>query len=568
MHRVGKAACAAVLLALAAGAASAQSGPPPKVEVRLTPHAGAGGDSYMGVREVLSAPSLTAGQALVRLPSRMVGIPGAELLGEGLTAHDASGPLALTQDLEAPTPQGQYRRWTVGRATVGDVVVSYRAAPRKVTAATNNGPLFDLREEAGGFAGAGVTFLATPAKDQVYNFSLAWDLSQAPAQASGVSSFGDGDATFMGPADRLAFAFYAAGPLHSLPGKPQVNLYWLSPPPFAAEVLGARVKTLREAMSAFFGDPMTPYRVFVRQNPYAGTGGTALPQSFMFGYRLSDQPTLDSLQSLVSHEMAHGWPSMQGEHGDTAWYSEGAAEYYSMLLSYRAGILPLDQFVKDLNDKFAAYYTNPYLRLSNLEAGKIFWSDPTAQTVPYGRGLLYLIATDSAIRAQSGGKRSVDDIITEMYRRQKAGQPYAAATWLELVGREIGADQAKAAYEAMAAGQVLTPGGRFDGCLVATPKPMRVFDLGFSRGSLSSADRLIRDLKPGSQAAQAGLREGDQIIADKGMVEARKTETATLALTIKRDGAEQTLTFLPRGEAVDGLAWSKAPGADAARCKL
>ena len=70
------------------------------------------------------------------------------------------GPIPLTEADEPPTPQGVYHRWSVGRATEGDVVVSWKAPPRRVTAATNNGPLFDLREEAGGFAGSGNGFFA------------------------------------------------------------------------------------------------------------------------------------------------------------------------------------------------------------------------------------------------------------------------------------------------------------------------------------------------------------------------------------------------------------------------
>ena len=560
-------ACTAAV-ALGAGGALAAEPALPKLSIQLTPHAEGGPQSHMAVRETLEAPGLAAGGVLVRLPVKLVGIPGSQMLGDGLTARDASGSLALTVDEEPPIPQGSYRRWKVSRATVGDVVVEYRAAPRQITAATNNGPLFDLREESGGFAGAGVTFLAVPPGERPYRIALDWDLSQAPKGSRGVSSLGEGHVDTVGPPERLAFSFYAAGPLQALPNTGDgFGLYWLSPPPFSAATLGSRVKTLYGAMATFFGDDKGSYRVFMRQNPYPGTGGTALPQSFMFGYRASDKPTLEALQSLLSHEMAHNWPAMQGEHGDTAWYSEGTAEFYSMLLSYRSGLLSLDAFVALLNDKTAAYYTNPYLRLTNPEAAKIFWSDPTAQTVPYGRGFLYLVDTDAAIRAKSGGKRSLDDVVKEIYRRQKASQPYTIETWLDLVGKEIGVDQAKAAYKAMVAGEVLHPANRFAGCLVARPKTMRTFELGFDRGSLGDT-RIVRGLKAGSEADKAGVRDGDQIVSETGMLEARKDEANSLTLTLKRDGAERTVTFLPRGAAVEGIVWSKVPGVAPEACRF
>ena len=542
---------------------------PPKLALILSPHAVGGPQSYMGVRMTLEAPRLATDAVLVRLPLKIVGIPGSHLEGDGPQARDDAGPLALTAEDEMVTPQGQYRRWKVSRPTVGDVVIAYHATPRLISAATNNGPLFDLREESGGFAGAGVTFLAVPPGETPYRVSLKWDLAETPAGSRGVGSLGEGDIDVIVPAEALAFSFYAAGPLKSLPGKKGdgFGLYWLSEPPFAADVLGARIKTLHDYMANFFGDKNGVYRVFMRQNPYAGLGGTALPQSFMFGYRSADKPTLDKMQGLLAHEMTHNWPRMEGEHGDTAWYSEGTAEYYSQLLSYRAGVTSLDAFVSALNDKANAYYTNPYVRLGNPEAAKIFWSDPIAQTVPYGRGFLYLLDTDTAIRAKSGGKRSLDDVVLEIRRRDKAGQSYGVNDWLDLVGREIGVDAAKAAYQAMTAGQVITPAARFAPCLTVTPRPTRAFELGFARASLND-DRIVRGLVKGSAAEQAGVREGDQIVTDSGVLEARNDDARSIQLTVKRDGVEHVVTYLPRGAPIQGFVWSKAPTASPETCRF
>jgi len=96
------------------------------------------------------------------------------------------------------------------------------------------------------------------------------------------------------------------------------------------------MRALYGSMAKFFDDETGSYRVFVRRNPFKGTGGTGLARSFTFGYNFDAKPTVDSLQGLLAHEMAHTWPAMQGEHGDTAWYSEGTAEYYSTVLSFRS----------------------------------------------------------------------------------------------------------------------------------------------------------------------------------------------------------------------------------------
>ncbi|HEY2358228.1 MAG TPA: hypothetical protein VGH86_12325 [Phenylobacterium sp.] len=557
-------------LLLALSAAGARAAEPPKLGVVMTPHVSDGGAGYVGVQMTMERPNLAAGAPLVHLPLKLVGIPSIRLDGDALSARDDQGPLALTQSEEPPTPQGVYRRWSVARATVGDVVVNYKAPPRPVTAATNNGPLFDLRLQPGGFAGAGVGFVATPVAPGPWRVHLHWDLSEAPAGSRGVWSLGEGDVDTVAPSDLLAFSYYAAGAYRTYPAQTheKFGVYWFGEPPFDVAEFAGRIQKLYAGMADFFGDADASYRVFIRQNPYSGTGGTSLAHSFMFGYESAAKPTLDSLQGLVAHEMTHNWPAMQGEHGDTAWYSEGTAEYYSLLLSYRGGALTTDRFLKSLNEKAAAYYTNPYRGLSNPAAAKIFWTDPVAQTVPYGRGILYLARTDAAIRAKSGGRRSLDDIVKEIRRRQVKDQPYGIPEWLALVGAEIGPAQAKAEYDAMVAGDLLVlPESRFAPCFSVVKGSALPFQLGFARASLND-DRIVRDLEPGSAAAKAGVRNGDVIVSASDVNKVRNDETQTMTLTLRRGATETSVTYLPRGAPVPAYHWVRNPKVPDTACRF
>lgn len=538
---------------------------PAPLDIVLTPRPA---QDRLGVVMTLAKPDLKAGEGVVRLPLILVGIPSARYDGDALTARDDAGPLPLTQSEEPPTPQGVYRRWSASRPSQGDVVVSYAAPPRVVTAATNNGPLFDLRTEAGGFVGAGVGFLATPVKPGPWQVRLRWDLSASPAGSRGAWTYGDGAVDIVLPSDALSFSYFAAGPFKSHPAQPgRFSLYWLGEPPFDAKALGERTEALFNPMAAFFGDAGGDYRVFMRQNPYKGTGGSALGRSFMFGYHPPAKPSLDDLQGLVAHEMAHNWPRMQGEHGDTAWYSEGMAEYYSVMLAHRAGLLPADRLLEDLNEKAQAYYSNPYRGLSNAEGGKLFWSDPIAQTIPYGRGFFYLLNTDAAIRKASGGKRSLDDLAKAMYRRSTAGQPYGADDWLALVGQEIGAERARADYDHMVSGGLLKPADRFAACFKVVAKESRPFELGFARASLNDA-RIVRDLVPGSAAAKAGVLDGDVITETDPIDEVRKDPTRSLRLVIRRGDESKTIVYSPRGAPREGYAFTRDPAASAAACQF
>jgi len=543
----------------------------PSLELVLRPQATGDADrSGIAVTMTLIAPGVAAGDALVRMPLKIVGVPTARYDGNAIAATDAQGPLTLTAQDEPPTPQWIYRDWKISRATVGDVVLTYRAPPRHVTAATNNGPLFDLREEAGGFAGAGIGFLALPTKEGAYHIHLKWDLSESPAGSRGEWSLGDGDVDVIATAETLGYSYYAVGPLKSVPvqNDDKFGLYWLGDPPFDAAVLGQHISALYMEMVGFFGDTHSKYRVFMRQNPYEGTGGSALSGSFMFGYHPAAKTTVESLQGLLAHEMTHNWPAMEGEHGDTAWYSEGTAEYYSLLLSHRAGQLSTDKFLEAINERALGYYQNPYLRLSNPQAAKIFWTDPIAQTVPYGRGFIYLEITDAAIRTSSHGKHSLDDVVREMYRREERHEPYGIPQWLDLVGNEIGRKQARIFYDAMVSGAVQTPmANRFEPCFRVARHESRTFQLGFARASLND-DRIVKDLEVDSAAARAGIQNGDVITSVTGMIDATRDATRMLTLGVRQDGVERNVTYLPRGNVIAGFEWKRDERMPESQCKF
>ena len=191
------------------------------------------------------------------LGERIVSAPTVRYDGDAIQASDAHGPLVLTATDESPTPQGIYRHWTADRDTVGPVTARYRAFPRKVDENTRNGPLFDLRSEAGGFNGAGISFLALPDTKDPYSVHLKWDMSAAPPGTRGVWSLGEGNVDTVVPAETLAFSYYALGPLKSVPrlsdsgtsgtttgdaGAAAPNgfsMYWLSDPPFDTVALAA-----------------------------------------------------------------------------------------------------------------------------------------------------------------------------------------------------------------------------------------------------------------------------------------------------------------------------------------
>ncbi|MBW0152185.1 MAG: hypothetical protein KXJ53_13335, partial [Phenylobacterium sp.] len=66
----------------------------------------------------------------------------------------------------------------------------------------------------------------------------------------------------------------------------------------------------------------------------------------------------------------------------------------------------------------------------------------------------------------------------------------------------------------------------------------------------------------------AGLREGDQITDVRNLNVARKDQDQTITLTITRDGAPLSLTYLPRGQAVEAWGWARDPAAPESACRF
>ena len=312
-------------------ASAAWAAEPQTLAVTLKPLPdGQGGIARLNVEMRLPSPSIADGEALLRMPVTLVSTPTAAYAAEDIHVRDSQGDLPLRAVDDPATPEGVYRRYLPQRAAAGDLVVSYGAAPRAVSAETRNGPLFDLRAQPGGLMGAGVYFFALPVSDEPYRITLNWDLSALPDGARGVWSLGEGERTITAPASTLSFSFYAVGAVSSEPeaGAEDFALYWLAQPPFDIEELAGETRALYTYMARFFGDEHAPYRVFVRENPYPAGGGTALAKSFMFGYGANGQTTGGGLQMLLAHEMAHNWPRLtDSAHPLTAWYTEGAAEY-------------------------------------------------------------------------------------------------------------------------------------------------------------------------------------------------------------------------------------------------
>jgi len=517
------------------------------------------GKGEVAVEISISEIDVPAGAPLLSLSTMVPGSSKPQTV-EGLAVHDGLGPVPL----ESRNPGGSLR-WSTTRAVKGELVIKYRE-PIENAPMTQGGPPLGPRIDGDGFSSVGGMFLMSPQTKPPYRIAIDWDLSAMGDGAAAVSSFGDGNVELpAGPVARLNSCLFMAGHLKREPHAAVTNGFssvWLGDPPFDPRPAMQWTGELHSWMSRFFHDKSEPpYRVFLRFNPMNAGGGAALTNSFIVTY--GEGVTGENLKSILGHEMTHTWTA----NGPGKWYSEGNAVYYQALLSWRAGLITTGQFLADLNKTASRYYTNPLKDTPDEQIVPRFWEDTRIRVLPYDRGGMYFAVLNGKIGRRSAGKRSIDDLIQAMVDRSRADQPVTEAVWLDLLRKEIG-EEGPAVHRSMLAGGLMLPeSDDYGPCFRRTTKKIRRFELGFDPKSLIGTAHIIHRLMPDSEAAKAGLQEGDRVNYGVALDAVQGEVNRALTFEVTRDGKTFPITYLPRGEAVDAYQWEQVPGISEKECK-
>lgn len=141
--------------------------------------------------------------------------------------------------------------------------------------------------------------------------------------------------------------------------------------------------------------------------------------------------------SLTSHELFHVWnakrlrPAPLGpfdyrreNYTRLLWWVEGATSYYDNLLLVRAGLMAPERFLERLGEAVAQLQNQPGRLLQSLEQSsfdawiKFYRPDENSANSSvsyYLKGGLVCFLLDMEIRARTGGTRSLDDLMRQLY---------------------------------------------------------------------------------------------------------------------------------------------------------
>jgi len=279
-----------------------------------------------------------------------------------------------------------------------------------------------------------------------------------------------------------------------------------------------------QAERAFFDDFDYPFYLVSlipigRQVPgRTATGGTGLTDSvaLFLGPGLSLAPGSRSrgrLAHLLAHELFHNWNGRKIDRREPErlvyWFSEGFTDFYARRLLYRAGLLDLSDRLALLDATSTQYHTNPFRRAPNSKIQEAFWTDEKVRALPYQRGALVAHLVDDRIRADSGSKRCLDDLIHALYHHsietgERIDTPELIG-WIARYTSEPFADRVRAIV--VDGAELDLPADLHAPCLTGHTRQIGTYQLGFDReGSLAS--RRVTGVIRGSAAWRAGLRDG------------------------------------------------------------
>jgi predicted metalloprotease with PDZ domain len=339
----------------------------------------------------------------------------------------------------------------------------------------------------------------------------------------------------------------------------------------ARQDLWDQMRKMFPPMIKVFGD--TPYDAYTNLLVFDSTygGGSALEHQNshvgIYNPAFIGDPVLPS---ITAHEIFHLWNVKRLRPADLVpyqydraqpttwlWVSEGITDYYADLALVRGGIVDSSFFLRLTSNKMGEVANAPPVALE--DASLSIWVHPTDGTdaIYYPKGSLAGLLLDIMIRDASDNQRSLDDVMSELYRTTfKAGRGFAAQEWWAAVSRAAGGKSFADVNARYIDGREPFPWTTvlpLAGMRVHTDS-IRSPQLGISTFGDSSGIRVV-DVDPGSAAAEAGIRPDDYLLrigdlevtdaAFGGRFRARfsRADGEQVPVIVRRGNEQHTLTL-------------------------
>lgn len=305
----------------------------------------------------------------------------------------------------------------------------------------------------------------------------------------------------------------------------------------------ADIQTIIHTEAEMFGD--LPYQryVFLLHLFAQAYGGLEHKDSCSliyqrFGFR--DRDKYERFLQLVAHEFFHLWnvkrirPQAlevfdydQENYTPSLWFCEGTTSYYDLLIPLRAGIYDVRTFLHNWSKEITRYLNTPGRNIQRLAESsfdawvKLYRPDSNSansQMSYYLKGEMVSLLLDLLIRDRHDNKRSLDDVMVQMWQQFGKDEIGYTPKQLQQVIENIAEIDLSTFFAEYIEGLEELP---FNSYL--EPFGLRLFAdshrepyIGI-RSSNENGREIVKVVEFGSPANLAGIDPGDEILAIDGI---------------------------------------------------
>jgi predicted metalloprotease with PDZ domain len=221
---------------------------------------------------------------------------------------------------------------------------------------------------------------------------------------------------------------------------------------------------IKEQMAAMKEFPAKEYHFLFQILPFRFYHGVEHVTSTVIAlgptYSLMENNLYDELLGISSHELYHSWniktirpvemmpyDYTKENYSRLGYVCEGVTTYYGDYFLFRSGVFNEQEYFKTFNERLQKHFHNPArFTMPVTDASFDTWLDgyvsgiPWRKTSIYDEGCLLAFFTDMLIRRKTKNKKSLDDVMLNLYNEfAKKGKGYSEDDYMTVV-EQVGGD--------------------------------------------------------------------------------------------------------------------------------